>query len=80
MQKSGLYRLAMVCAMIVVGLNTWLAVRELRTLFTAQGWRAHTLEVITHTKALELEVSRADSAVYDAKKAGRNRISVYRNE
>jgi len=63
MQKSGLYRLAMVCAMIVVGLNTWLAVRELRTLFTAQGWRAHTLEVITHTKALELEVSRADSAV-----------------
>jgi signal transduction histidine kinase len=63
MQKSGLYRLAMVCAMIVVGLNTWLATRELRTLFTAQGWRAHTLEMITHTKALELEVSKADSAV-----------------
>jgi len=63
MQKSGLYRLAMVCAMIVVGLNTWLAARELRSLFAAQGWRAHTLEVMTHTKALELEVSKADSAM-----------------
>jgi len=63
MKNSGFYRLAMVCAMIVVGLNTWLATRELRTLFTAQGWRAHTLEVITHTKALELEISKADSAV-----------------
>ena len=63
MKKSGLYRLAMASAMIVVGLNTWLAVRELKTLFAAQGWRAHTLEVITHTKAVELEVSKADSAM-----------------
>ena len=50
-------------AMLVVVLNTWLASRELKTLFTAQGWRAHTLEVITHTKALELSVSQANSAV-----------------
>jgi len=63
MQKSGLYRLAMASAMIVVLLNTWLAVRELHSLFDAQGWRAHTLEVITHTKALELSVSRAEAAV-----------------
>jgi signal transduction histidine kinase len=63
MQKSGLYRLAMASAMIVVLLNTWLATRELHSLFAAQGWRAHTLEVITHTKALELAVSKADSAV-----------------
>jgi len=62
-KKRGLYRLAMVCAIIVVVLNSWLASRELKTLFAAQSWRAHTLEVITHTKALELAVSRADSAV-----------------
>jgi signal transduction histidine kinase len=62
-KKSGLYRLAMLCAIIVVALNSWLASRELKTLFTAQRWRAHTLEVITHTKALELSVTHADSAV-----------------
>jgi len=53
----------MVCALIVVLLNTWLAWRELRTLFDAQSWRAHTFEVITHTKALESDYSRADDAV-----------------
>jgi signal transduction histidine kinase len=63
MKNSGLYRLAMASAMIVVLLNTWLATRELHLLFAAQGWRAHTLAVITHTKALELEVSKADAAV-----------------
>jgi signal transduction histidine kinase len=63
MKKSGLYRLAMLCAIIVVILNTWLASRELKSLFAAQAWRAHTLEVITHTTALELAVGRADSAV-----------------
>ena len=63
MKNSGLYRFAMACAMIVVALNTWLATRELHTLFVAQGWRAHTLEVLAHTKALELEVSKANSAV-----------------
>ena len=61
--KSAWYRLAMAGAMLFVVLNTWLASRELHTLFTAQGWRAHTLEVITHTKALELEVSKSNSAV-----------------
>jgi signal transduction histidine kinase len=61
--KSAWYRLAMVGAMLVVVLNTWLAARELHTLFEAQGWRAHTLEVITHTKALELEVDKANGAV-----------------
>jgi signal transduction histidine kinase len=55
--------MAMACAMVVVLLNTWLASRELNKLFTAQGWRAHTLEVLTHTKALELDMSRADDAV-----------------
>jgi signal transduction histidine kinase len=53
----------MVCAMLIVLLNTWWAYRELNALYTAQGWRAHTLEVITHTRAAELDVARADDAV-----------------
>jgi len=60
---STLYRLVMAGAMVLVGLNVWLTTHELGALFSAQGWRAHTLEVITHTKALELEVSKANSAV-----------------
>jgi signal transduction histidine kinase len=53
----------MVCALIVVVLNTWLAWRELAVLFEAQSWRAHSFEVITHTKALEVDAIRADDAV-----------------
>ena len=63
MAKSGWYRLAMAGAMAIVFLNTWVAVRALHKLFDAQGWRAHTLEVITHTKAVEMEVRTADSMV-----------------
>jgi len=63
MKKSVLVRLALVGAMTVVLLNTWLAIRALNALFTAQGWRAHTLEVVTHTKALELGVAQGNSAV-----------------
>ena len=63
MAKSGWYRLAMAGAMAIVFLNTWVAVRALHKLFDAQGWRAHTLEVITHTKAVETEIRTADSTV-----------------
>jgi signal transduction histidine kinase len=53
----------MAAAMILVLLNTWLAIRALNALFTTQGWRAHTLEVLTHTKALDLGVAQGNSAV-----------------
>jgi signal transduction histidine kinase len=63
MRSSAWYRIAMAAAMVVVLLNTWLAVRALSALLLAQGARAHTLEVITHTKALEQEVSQGNNAV-----------------
>lgn len=63
MKKSVLYRIGLVGAIIIVLLNSWLAVRALNSLFIAQGWRAHTLEVVTHTKALELNVAKGNSAV-----------------
>ncbi len=63
MRMSGRYRLAMAAAMLLVLLNTWWAVRSLSALFTVQSWRAHTLEVLTHTKALELGVAQGNGAV-----------------
>ncbi|WP_263380357.1 sensor histidine kinase [Granulicella paludicola] len=63
MRTSGWYRVAMFGAMIVVLLNTLFAVKTLHTLFLVQGWRAHTLEVITHTRAIDLEISQGNSAV-----------------
>jgi signal transduction histidine kinase len=63
MRSSVWYRLAMLGAMVVVVLNTWYAVRALNTLFVAQGARAHTLEVITHTKEIGFQVSSGNGAV-----------------
>jgi signal transduction histidine kinase len=63
MRSSGWYRLAMFGAMVVVVLNTWFAVRALHALFAAQGARAHTLEVITHTKEIGYQVSSGNGAV-----------------
>ncbi len=63
MRSSVWYRLAMFGAMVVVVLNTWYAVRALNTLFVAQGARAHTLEVITHTKEIGFQVSSGNGAV-----------------
>lgn len=63
MRSGGWYRLAMFAAMAVVLANTWFAVRALHTLFAAQNWRAHTLEVLTHTKTLELQTNAGNAAV-----------------
>lgn len=63
MRQSQWYRLAMIGAMAVVFLNTWLAVRALRTLFDAETWRSHSLEILTHTESMALEIHTADSAV-----------------
>jgi signal transduction histidine kinase len=63
MIARGWYRVAMVGAMLVVLLNTWFAIKTLRTLSDAQKWRAHTLEVLAHTEAVQREVSQGNSAV-----------------
>jgi signal transduction histidine kinase len=62
MKKSVLYRIALVGAILVVLLNTWLAARALRTLIDAQYWLSHTLEVIDDTQQLIAQVRTAESA------------------
>jgi signal transduction histidine kinase len=62
MKKSILYRLALVGAIIVVLLNTWLAARALHTLIDSQYWLSHTLEVMDDTQQLVAQVRTAESA------------------
>jgi signal transduction histidine kinase len=63
MIARGWYRVAMAGAMLVVLLNTWFAIKTLHDLSGAQLWRAHTLEVLAHTEAVQREVSQGNSAV-----------------
>lgn len=54
-------RLLMLGAIVVVLLNTWLAAHALAKLFDAQRWLAHTLEVLTDTEGVFLNMSTANS-------------------
>jgi signal transduction histidine kinase len=62
MKKSVLYRIALVGAILVVLLNTWIAARALHTLIDSESWLAHTLEVIDDTQQLVARVRTAESA------------------
>src|SRR5580658_139265 len=62
MGKTSWYRLALIGAIAIVLLNTWLAARALHTLIYAQFWESHTLEVISRTETLVAQVRTAESA------------------
>jgi signal transduction histidine kinase len=62
MKKSGWYRIALVGAILIVLLNTWLASGALHTLIDSQFWQSHTLEVISATEQLVAQVKTAESA------------------
>lgn len=62
MGKTSWYRVALVGAIAIVLLNTWLAARALRTLIAAQFWEAHTLHVISQTETLVAQVRTAESS------------------
>lgn len=61
--RTGKYRLAMAGAMLIVAFNAWLAIRALHVFFDVQNWRAHTFEVLLHTKTVDSEVSKSTAAV-----------------
>ena len=63
MDRSLLYRLAMLAAVLVVLLNTWVAARSLTTLLRAQFWLSHTLEVLAQTESLAVQNRSADADV-----------------
>jgi signal transduction histidine kinase len=62
MTKGGWYRIALVGAIFIVLLNTWLAARALHTLIDTEFGQAHTQEVISATDQLIAEVRTTESA------------------
>jgi signal transduction histidine kinase len=62
MGRKSWLRLALLGAIVVVLLNTWLAARALHVLIKAQFWQAHALEVISQTETLVAQVRTAESA------------------
>ena len=55
------YRALMIAAIVLVLVNSWLASRAIGTLFSAHTWLTHTLEVLTQTEAMNLQLSGANS-------------------
>ena len=52
----------MLGAIVLVLLNTWMAVHALGTMFSAQRWLAHTLETLTETEGAFLDMSAGNGA------------------
>lgn len=62
MTRPSPYRALMIGAIVLVLLNAWVATHALGNLFSAQQWLAHTLETLTQTEGVSLDVSSANSA------------------
>ncbi len=54
--------LALLAALLVVGLNTWFAIAATRSLLQSESWLAHTWEVIGQDNYIMAEVTTAESS------------------
>ncbi len=54
--------LALVAALLIVGLNTWFAVSAIRSLLESEAWLAHTWEVIGQNEHLLAKTTDAESS------------------
>jgi signal transduction histidine kinase len=62
MKKRDTYRFALVGAVVVILLNTWIAARSLHKVISSQDWLTHTQEVIITTEQLVARVRASESA------------------
>jgi signal transduction histidine kinase len=62
MRKRDLYRLALIGAIVIVLLNTFLAAQALRKVFFQQSWVSHTQDVIIATEQLLARIRNAESS------------------
>lgn len=63
MQRSSTYRLLAIFCLLIVVANTYVATRALLTLFDAENWLTHTLNVLSDTQATLFDVSSANNNV-----------------
>ena len=61
MPQNSRYRALMAAAVLLVLVNTWIASHALATLFSAQHWLTHTLEVLTAAEDMNLQMSGANN-------------------
>jgi PAS domain S-box-containing protein len=62
MKRRGWYRTALLGAIAIVLLNTWLAARSLQTLLSTQAGLEHSFQVIDNTRRLVANVRTAEAA------------------
>ena len=62
MRSATIYRYAVPAAILIVLLNAWVAMHALGTLFAAERWLAHTLEVLRVSDDAMLQYTTANSS------------------
>ena len=72
--SRSLVPLALIAALLVVGLNTWFAVSAVRSLMESESWLAHTWEVIGQEAKLAQMLSQAESSARGYGIAGRESL------
>lgn len=63
MSRSRRFRLLMSAAILIVILNSWIAIRSLRTMFVAESWLNHTMVVLAAVEGANEQIAITNSAL-----------------
>ncbi len=63
MTRTRRFRLLMLAAILIVILNSWVAIRSLRTMFVADSWLNHTVLVLASVESANEQIAISNSAL-----------------
>lgn len=63
MTRTRRFRLLMLAAILIVVLNSWVAIRSLRTMFVADSWLNHTVLVLASVESANEQIAISNSAL-----------------
>ncbi len=63
MTRTRRFRLLMLAAILIVVLNSWVAIRSLRTMFVAESWLNHTVLVLASVESANEQIAISNSAL-----------------